>query len=143
MPYTKEKSSSVIEVEVINPQFKDEKFIFYLSKNLSKEAREAHAAYFGLQRDEREDIERAQLINAICESMVKEPSNFADFPIDERPLAERAREYFDDAERQELDRILFSVWRVYMSALLPQAYLKSLQDNDAGSSQLSAATSEA
>lgn len=57
--------------------------------------------------------------------------------VNQTPLAERVRAYFDDPEQVEFEDILSAAYRGYRLSAMPSAYPKSLQISSAGDGDLS------
>jgi hypothetical protein len=105
---------------------------------MSDAAAEAQKDFFALPDAERPEVRRQKLIATIALMLTREPSGFDEFPQDERPLSERVREYFDEPEQPELHAILVAAWNRYWEVSVPRAYLKSVEDSQPGTGQLSA-----
>ncbi|MGB7925585.1 MAG: hypothetical protein WCF57_20270 [Pyrinomonadaceae bacterium] len=130
MGFSKKSRSPEIEIQVNHAWYPGQPFTFYLPKKMPKSALDAESRFLGLKEDARVDEHRLALIETVSELVTREPEGFSDFLKDERPLAERFREYFDSPDDPELESILISVWRAYRASQVPNAYLKSRENND-------------
>jgi hypothetical protein len=136
MAFNKSTNPKEISITVTHPWHAGDEYIFHLAKRLSKEATEAQEHYFALTGDEQAGEVRRRRVVALAAMCVREPEGFEDFPTeDDRPLAQRVAEYFDDPEEPELERIVSAVWNRYWQEAVPQAHSKSVQNSGAGSGQ--------
>jgi hypothetical protein len=143
MGFSKKDYSPEVAIVINHPYYPETPFVFHFQKLMPKGADDALNALINLKEDERKEGYRSAWLNIVSELATKAPEGFDDFPIDERPLPERMREYFDDAEKPEFASIIFRAWNEYQAAAIPAARLKSLSDYGAGNSQSTRATEEA
>lgn len=118
-----------VPVIVPDPWDGEGRYTLYFTKRPPREAMDAGEAYFAATGEERAEERRKSLVRAAASLMTREPEGFADFPRDERPLSERALEYFDDPEEIDLEKILSAAWSWYLSGAAPRAYSKSTEDS--------------
>ena len=132
MAFSKKNYSKDVSIGVTHALYPGVHFVFTFPKRMPQSALDAQGKLAGLTDAERAEEFRSALISAFAETISAEPEGF-DFPTDERPLRERAKEYFDDPDFPELEEIVFSAWRAYKAAQLPAAYLKSGSDTSPAS----------
>jgi hypothetical protein len=116
MQFTKQKKVSTVSIRLIYPYHSDEEtgeaidFRFPMRRQTSGEADQDRTA---LSAGQLTDLDR------FCKLLVGEPVGFDDFPQDERPLAERAREYFSDGE---LSYFVSDALTAYGEVVSPRAF---------------------
>lgn len=137
MPFSKAEYEPDVAYAVTHPYYPGEEFVFWVVKELPQPAVEQEKAFLGLKDEEREEKSRELLTRLVSEMTTRPPLGFTDFPTDERPLAERFFEYFNDPSKPELEGFIARVWRAHRLAILDPAYLKRFQDSRTGDSQSS------
>jgi hypothetical protein len=129
--FSKEKSGPEVSFELRHPWHPGSVFVFTFPKELPQAALDKAKHFLGLTDDERKDAVRVALIAAVGAMVSSAPEGFEGFPADERPLADRFTEYFDDPAHPELESLVAGAWRAYRAACLPAAYLKSREGSGA------------
>lgn len=140
MGFSKKDRATEITIGVKHSYYPDTVFYFTFPKRLPQTALDQESKFIGLKDDEIPDELRKQLI-ALVSEMITGVTGFDDFPTDERPLAERAKEYFDSPEDPELETIISSVWTAYKVAAMPQTFLES-RENHSAATHLSSQAAE-
>lgn len=125
MGFSKATYRPNIQVGVMHPYYPQDEFVFTLAKEPSKAAKDADAKFVALV-DSQATLEefRKGLIEVMSEVAAEAPSGFEDFPVDERPLPERMREYFDAPEYPELEMILAATLRQFRISAQPVVYIE-------------------
>lgn len=127
--FTKGTRPKDVPVTVPDPWGQGCEYTLYFAKRPPKEALDAGEAYFATMGEGRAEERRKSLVRATASLMTREPEGFGDFPRDDRPLTERALEYFDDPEEVEIEKVLFAAWSWYLSEAAPRAYSKSAENS--------------
>lgn len=122
--FTKGTRPPYVEIGVKLATYADTDFVFTFPKRLSQRAEDEQRKFLLMESGRDPNDYRLQLINMVAEMLYREPEGFDDFPRDERPLAERVREYFDDPEQPELEAMLVVAWGEYRAGSTPTAYIK-------------------
>jgi len=135
--YSKKNYSKDVEIDVKHPRYPGAVFGFTFTKEMSDAAAEAQKEFFALPDTERPEVRRQKLIATVALMLTVAPSGFEEFPADERPLPERVREYFDEPDQPELHAILVAAWNKYWEVSVPRAYLKSGENLQPGTDNLS------
>lgn len=143
MGFSKETYEPDVAYGVAHPYYPGEEFTFYVLKEIPQSALDLEKEFFGLTDETRGEQSAKLLTRMVAAITTRPPENFKDFPMDERPLSERFFEYFFDPAKLELESFITRVWRAHRLATLDPAYLKSVQDNGAGSGDVSPATQQA
>lgn len=116
MSFTKQKKVSTLSIRLVYPYHTDEAtgepvdFRFPMRRQSSGEADHDKAA---LSAGQMTDIDRFSKL------LVSEPVGFDDFPADERPIAERAKEYFSD---EEISYFVTDALAAYGEVISPRAF---------------------
>lgn len=129
--FTKNSYSPNVSIGVTLPTRPGDEYVFTFPKRLPQTALDAEEAFVGLDKEERADAFRLGLVRTVAAMLVTEPQGFGDFPVDERPLAERALEYFADPAEPEFEAILVKAWGGFREVTRATAYLKSVQADGA------------
>jgi hypothetical protein len=118
--------NKTIELEIVT--FADGSMVFPLRRTMSTMMATKRREFLGQKQDEIDKKVDEHKLDCLCDLMVGEPENVEDFPVDERPLAARTREYFGDAANREL---LDDVWKGYWQVVKPAAtFPKSTQGSN-------------
>jgi hypothetical protein len=119
MAFTKQQRVSEVSPCLVYPHLhKDEGgaaivFRFPMRRQRSGEAEEDKAQRSAGQQS---DLDR------FCKLLVSEPEGFDDFPKDDRPLSERAREYFSDTD---MDYFVSDAIEVYQEVVSPRGFFRA------------------
>ncbi len=120
MGWTKRDLTREIIITVEHPLY-DGEFTFYLDAGLPPAARRASVQLFGLPDADRDREGYRLAVEMLAALATREPGGFNDFPADERPLADRMREYFAD---ERMEAFVSAALNQYWSVALPRAYLR-------------------
>ncbi len=137
MGFSKRTNVPEVTIKVDHPWHEGQSFFFDFPKRLPQVAVDAEQEYIGLKETEQKDAFRVGLIKTVAAMLLRPPSGFDDFPQDERPLAERTLEYFDDAAQVEFESVIIAAWRGYRMSAVSSVYLKSSKNNGARADDLS------
>ncbi|HST20531.1 MAG TPA: hypothetical protein VLR90_05415 [Blastocatellia bacterium] len=116
MPFTKQKKVSSVSICLFYAYHTDEEtggatdFQFPMRRQTSGEADQDMAALSAGQLTE---------LDRFCKLLVSEPKGFGDFPNDERPISERAKEYFSD---EDIRYFVSDAMTAYKEVASPRAF---------------------
>lgn len=131
MGFSKSTYEAGVAVEVRHGWYPGTAFTFYFPKQLPQSALDAEKDFLALTDDADRDAARQSLVNVVAEMSLREPSGFDDFPQEDAvagSVADRARGYFDDPSKPELEQIVSAAWAAYKQGARPVGYLKSCAD---------------
>ena len=142
MGFSKAHNKKEISIVVTHPMHPGDRYVFTFPKTLPQAALDAQGRFLGLPDTARAEEWRTALVATVAEMVIREPEGFDDFQrltdedraagmVNQRPLAERFVEYFNDAEQPELEAIIVQAWKEYKAAAVPAAYVKSPEDSGA------------
>ncbi|MGA9768400.1 MAG: hypothetical protein WBV94_05120 [Blastocatellia bacterium] len=116
MAFTKQQKVSTVSIRLVYPFHNDEAtgetvmFKFPMRRQSNGEADQDKAAQSASQLSE---------IDRFCKLLADEPEGFDDFPKDERPISERAKEYFSD---DDLSYFVADALAAYGEVVSPRAF---------------------
>ncbi len=123
MSFNKSKKDEPVVIGAKHAWHSEDEYIFYLTKQPSPAFTNAQKHFLSLPEVTPPEESVKAFVEMVAQLMVSAPKGFSDFIIDDRPLAERFKEYFCDPEQPELEPILVRVWREYKESAVPSAYL--------------------
>jgi hypothetical protein len=108
----------------------DGEMTFTLRRGMSSVMATKRREYLGLNEAEQGKKYGEHALDAVCDLIVADPQGVDDWPVDQRPLPARTREFFSDPANHDL---MTNVYGGYLMATKPSGmFHKSIQGDGEG-----------
>lgn len=119
--FTRKDSRPTVTVSVYTRMYEDfAPFVFEFRLSLSREQKEKREQWLSLSAVDNLAKAQREAIEEVADLLVREPEGFGDFPVSERPLRERAIEYFSSDEF--LGNVAEAANTLYYNKILPREF---------------------